>query len=858
MNIAGREAGESFDRGFRASQDKGGAALNKVGQNLRDLREVWSATVGPISDAGKAIAGTAVKAGALSAALVGGTGLVGGVLSFASSLTAVAGAAPVAGLALVQLKAVTGTLKVATLGVSAAISDAMGDAFKQVSPEAKQFTAAIKGVTPELVKVKNSIQDGLFRGLAEEIQPLASKYLPMLKDAGTDVARTFNTTVRDALFFLKGNAAKTNVQTILDGIKQSVTNLIPPLTRVPYLLTKAGAQATPALNAITKQLGGLITTAVDAFSNYLASGKLTGDIKSAFSVLSSLGHTIVSVFGVVSGVARAAHAAFGDVISPLQAITSNISKYVNSAGGQAKITQLFKDAKPVLAQIASLVGDILHNVAPLWPVVLKLADAFLTGLKPVIPVIAELAGVIGNALADVMPAISSLAVSLGKALVQAMKTLAPVIKPVADALANLLGPTGAFQAFLEAIAPVLPPLARALGDIASTLGRALADAFNAIAPVLPGLVDAFAKLATDLVEALAPILPDIAKAFADLAPAIGFLAKVADLFAIGLGKVIDWLGPVVPLILATVAAVWLLNAALSANPFVAIAVALLVLVGLVVKYWDQITGAIKTALEAIKTAVGAAWDWIYQHTIGWLVNLVKAVGGGMVSLAKAIADGVASAARGLGSLAGKAVASAGNLTMTLAGKGMDLIRGLGHGISVAAENVWSWIRGIGGRIVGAIGNLGSILFDAGRRVISGFMDGIKSAWSASTGFFSTIAGDIVSLKGPPEKDSILLVDNGRRIIAGLIRGIRSQIPELQDTLRGITTDVPSFASGASPASRGVGSLPVPSGAMMGGFHVGNLNVSIPAKDVAEMKSVSEFFARVEQEARRQRPRGAAA
>jgi phage-related protein len=858
MRHAGEEAGESFDRGFNAAQDKG-KALNRVGQGLRDIREVWSATVGPISNAGQAIAGTAVKAGALSTALVGGTGVVGGVLSLVTSLSSLAGAAPVAGLALGQLKIVQGTLKVATLGVSDAISDAMGDAFKKVSPEARQFTDEIKGITPALVDVKNSIQNAAFRGLAEEIQPLASKYLPMLRDAGTDVARTFNTTVRDSLFFLKGNAAKTNIQTILDGVSASVKNLIPPLSRVPFLLTKAGAQATPALNSITKQLGGLITTAVDAFSNYLASGKLTGDIKGAFGILSSLGHTVVSVFGTVAGVARAAHAAFGDVISPIQAVTSKISAYVNSAGGQAKITQLFRDAKPILAQIGGLVTEILHAATPLWPVVLKLANAFLTGLKPVIPVLGQLAGVIGNALADVLPAISDLAVSLGSSLIQAMKTLAPVIQPVAEALTSLLGPTGAFQAFLAALAPVLPPLAKMLADIANTVGGALAQGFADIAPVLPDLVDAFATLTTDLVSALAPILPDIAKAFADLSPVLKVIAEVADLFAIGLGKIIGWLGPIVPILIATTAAVWGLNLALSVNPFVAIGIALVVLVGLVVKYWDQITGAIGGALSWIKDNVGKAWDWVYQHTIGWLVNMVKAIGGGMADLGRAIGSGVASAARTVGSLAGKAASAAASFGSALVSRGGDLIRGLGHGISTAWNNVVSWLRGISGRIIGAIGDLGSLLFNAGKRVITGFMDGIKSAWSASTGFFSKIAGDIVSLKGPPEKDSILLVDNGRRVMNGFIAGLQSKRGEVADALRGVTVALPSMADGAFSASRGrVGSFPGGSGATMGGFHVGNLNVTIPAKDVAEFKSVTDFFARVEQEARRQRPRGAVA
>jgi hypothetical protein len=75
-----------------------------------------------------------------------------------------------------------------------------------------------------------------------------------------------------------------------------------------------------------------------------------------------------------------------------------------------------------------------------------------------------------------------------------------------------------------------------------------------------------------------------------------------------------------------------------------------------------------------------------------------------------------------------------------------------------------------------------------------------------------IASKVVSWKGPPAKDSVLLFDNGRRTMRGYIKGLTAELPSLHRTLGGVTGGIgtPKLAPGAGGAGRTI--------------HIANLNV----------------------------------
>lgn len=229
----------------------------------------------------------------------------------------------------------------------------------------------------------------------------------------------------------------------------------------------------------------------------------------------------------------------------------------------------------------------------------------------------------------------------------------------------------------------------------------------------------------------------------------------------------------------------------------------------IVTVWNAVSSVTSAVWNAIKGIVSAAWNA--------LAGFVSA-GVGRV---KAIISGLAVIARVIGGYFADAFNAA-------RGKVEELIR---------------FVSGIAGRILSAVGNLGRLLYNAGKDIIQGLIDGVTAMIGKLTDKLKSITKLIPDKKGPPSSDRKLLEENGELIMAGLIRGINSQVPTLERILRGVTTDIPVTVHSAMD-------LPAPAAAGGGGDTWSIGEVSIPAKDIAEMQSVTEFFDTIRQSARK--------
>ena len=97
-----------------------------------------------------------------------------------------------------------------------------------------------------------------------------------------------------------------------------------------------------------------------------------------------------------------------------------------------------------------------------------------------------------------------------------------------------------------------------------------------------------------------------------------------------------------------------------------------------------------------------------------------------------------------------------------------------------------YVRGIPGKIIGAIGDLGRLLFDAGKAVIQGLIDGIGDKIGDLKNMLGSVTSLIPDIKGPLDKDKILLKPAGVAIMEGLIKGIESGKTPLTTALEKVT------------------------------------------------------------------------
>ncbi|MFA9432894.1 phage tail tape measure protein [Egicoccus sp. AB-alg2] len=130
--------------------------------------------------------------------------------------------------------------------------------------------------------------------------------------------------------------------------------------------------------------------------------------------------------------------------------------------------------------------------------------------------------------------------------------------------------------------------------------------------------------------------------------------------------------------------------------------------------------------------------------------------------------------------------------------------------------VVGFFRALPGRIVAAFGNAGDLLRGIGRQIIDGLTAGMRDAWSNARDWLSGLGGQIRNLKGPIEKDRVLLTDIGREIIGGLGRGMEDEWRQVERLLGTMTAEIPLTVDAGAVAAAAGGRVP---GAVLGGERV---------------------------------------
>lgn len=255
------------------------------------------------------------------------------------------------------------------------------------------------------------------------------------------------------------------------------------------------------------------------------------------------------------------------------------------------------------------------------------------------------------------------------------------------------------------------------------------------------------------------------------------------------------------------AALWIVNAAVLANPITWIIIAiiagialLIAAIVLIVVKWDEIVAWTVSAWESIKAALAAAWGWVKAKAAAF----GAAVSGFFSGLWSKISNTTSSLwAKVTGFFRAGMDKARGHVQSGVSKvlAGIALLRSIptrvreffSQAASAALSRITALIghvKSIPGKIRSAIGNAGNMLKSAGRNIIQGLISGVTGMIGSLRNKFSEITGMIPDWKGPMRVDRVLLAPTGEAIMGGLGTGIEAGLPGLRKTLRGVTTEIP--------------------------------------------------------------------
>lgn len=683
-------------------------------------------------------------------------------LAFNSSLQLIAGTlAVIAPLVAAGAAALPGILlSAAAAGIVAKVAFlGMGDALKAASGDAAAFEEAIKNLAPEAQKFARA-----WRGAGQALKPVQQAI------QGT--------------FFSGLGPQVTRIANGLGSLRRAAVGV----ARMFNLLAREGA------NSIQDIQFEQLEAVLEGVKDFLR--EINGSIRPV-------------VQGFISMAAQASQ--FGGTLG--ERVGTALFQFGNFLKS-IDVAAVFQRALPVLQALGVFltnIGSILGSVLTIFNVDGANAAGVLGELAGKLATFLESAAG-QEALAALGEAMGAISGAAGQVFLTLLQELAPVIVALAPGVAELA----------TQIAAVLVPAIRTLSPLLESLAGFLSDNMDWIGPLAIALVAGAAayRTYTAAVKAWAAI-ETVASALR-LKSVAGWVANTAAIVANRVALVAHAVATAamrVPILIAT-AAQWLWNASLYGFPLVwiiAAIVAVIAIVILLVKNWDDVVKFFGKAWEVLKDLFFAGlnylkslytgiwngimayiqfvydfwirifttlWNWFkngWQTLIDFIRNLIQLWLRGLQTAALAIRD----------------------IVLKIAGFFADMR----NAVVERVQALVTLIKGLPGRLLTALGNIGRLLYNKGRDIIQGFINGIRDMIGRVRNAAQSVVNAVTDfLPGSPAKRGPLsgrgyALLRARRMMADLARGIQdaSQMPvtAMAGAIRPVAAVASTTGSGAS-------------------------------------------------------------
>jgi hypothetical protein len=330
-----------------------------------------------------------------------------------------------------------------------------------------------------------------------------------------------------------------------------------------------------------------------------------------------------------------------------------------------------------------------------------------------------------------------------------------IVRPLAPLVLELFRAVSPMGIVFQSLAPVLPALAGAFGQLAQSLGSALGTTLTMILPVLTQLSEILVQSLGTIFTALAPVivslLGQLGATFTELAPVIGTVigivaqlvgTLVAQLMPILLGLFSDVMPMVVEAFSLIMSAIVPLVTMLASVLIPIIQALMPVVVTVFSVVADVIRNVMQIILGIIQVVTGIIsgdWEQVWEgigNIFGGIWNTIVAVVGGAIAIVWSVIQA------GLGLVSGFVGSILGNIGNFFS----DTWRNITNGVSGFIDGFVGFFRDLPGTIMNLLAGAGSWLTDIGKNTIQGLIDGAGGLLRNLGTFFLDIVPEFI--RGP--------------------------------------------------------------------------------------------------------------
>ncbi|WNT44912.1 tape measure protein [Arthrobacter phage AbbyDaisy] len=465
-------------------------------------------------------------------------------------------------------------------------------AMAALTPAAQESVRALLTVKDMLSGIRKIAQENFFTGFAAPLLALANSVMPQLATGVGDIASQLGNGAKIFMDAVQNSLGNGVLQSLLKGVADTtgiLNTAITPVVQAFVTLGQVGMGYMP-------KLAQLVADVAKWFNDLVQKSAKDGSLKAwidggiqSLKDLWSIGQSVVGIFKSLNDAATA-----GGAVSTLSGLAQGMRDIDAAMKGpvfQTTMATLFSGAQAGAKGLLSALGPI--------------ADAFVRG-APAMSRFLELGGQIaGTLVGGVFTALSN--PQFGAGLVTFMEGL---------------------QRGAEAIAPLLPGLTGALGDLLTSI----APVVEKVGPSLVELLTGFAGGLAGVISFLDPLLSAIAGSPVILGLLIGGVIA-ANLVLAGMSSALGFIQAAMAIWAArseiAAAAQWLLNAATNAFPgFLIVTLIAAVVAGLIWFFTQTELGKqiVQNVWAGIQAAIAAVVDW-FQNTAVPFIQKALAIAG---------------------------------------------------------------------------------------------------------------------------------------------------------------------------------------------------------------------------------------
>lgn len=463
------------------------------------------------------VMGTLTKTLAGGAALTAGGGLLGlfggGTLSGMTTLiTGVMEAIQqLSGAALLLPAAVGGaaaslaTLAVGFHGVKEAIGSMddpkkFAEALRYMAPAARDAMTQIRSFTSAFRGAMQEVQQSLFAPIVADIEPLVMTWLPLLMNAGKQIASVFG----EAGHQLAGIFQDPTMINVFGQFINNLTNGIRALMPAMQPIIQAFATLGVVGSTYFPRIADAITSIANRFNNWIQTAAQNGDlnrwIENALHAFTNLGHIVMNVFKGINNVFQIANTFGGTFLDRLLEITNAFNTWSKSLAGETVLKNFFGTIREAGQAIRPVLREMGHDFSIIGETLTKLGIAMAPGFAEFFQIFGRALNTLAPYLIQSAPALNQLMQILGKLILTVVQQLGPKLPQIfqnfatvlEDLLPMVVAVTGALADFIGSLTPadieLILGLAAGLKILAVAMGLvSLAMAANPIVLVIAAL-----------------------------------------------------------------------------------------------------------------------------------------------------------------------------------------------------------------------------------------------------------------------------------------------------------------------------------------------------------------------------------